>query len=348
MDPGSVQCAAMGRILGILLLLLTTVVTVAAIFVVRVPPKQRPASTEVVERTPERIERGRYLVNNVFGCMDCHAKRDYTRYGAPVSGPLGAGGDCFGEKEAFPGHLCTSNLTPDPETGLGNWTDGEIKRAMREGVGRSGQALFPIMPYGQYRNVSEEDTNATIAYLRSLPPVKNPVPPSKIDFPVKYLIKLAPAPLTAPVPEPGTDPVARGKYLARVSGCVFCHTPVDARHQPIASLELSGGQEFSGPFGVLRSSNLTPHPTGLGNRDVAAFVGLFKAFDVAPDTLPQVSPEQGTVMPWLSRARMTEADLGAIHAYLKSVPPIERVVEKRSLPASLAPKPPNPPQPLQQ
>jgi mono/diheme cytochrome c family protein len=330
----------MGRILGILLLLLAGVVTVAALVVARIQPRQRPASTEVIERTPERIERGRYLVNNVFGCMDCHAQRDYTRFGAPVKGPLGAGGDCFGEAERFPGHLCTSNLTPDPETGLGQWTDGEIKRAIREGVSRDGRALFPIMPYGQYRDASDEDINAAVAYLRSLPPVKNPVPAPKIDFPVKYLIKLAPQPLTGPVPEPAADRVSRGHYLARVSGCIFCHTPVDARHQPIAGQELSGGQEFNGPFGVLRSSNLTPHATGLGSREEASFVGLFKAFDLPSEQLPTIDPKQGTLMPWLSRAKMTEQDLGAIHAYLKTVPPVERAVEKRPPPAGLAvPKP---------
>jgi mono/diheme cytochrome c family protein len=325
---------AMGRVLAILFLLFSLVLGTAATFVVRFQPKQRPPSTDTVARTPERIDRGRYLAENVLGCMDCHAKHDLTHFGNPINGPMGAGGDCFGAKERFPGTLCMPNLTPDNETGLGTWTDGEIKRAMREGVGRDGHALFPIMPYGEYRYLSDNDADAVIAYLRALPAVRNPVPRADIDFPVKYFIKLAPEPLAGPVADPKTgDRVAQGGYLARISGCIACHSPVDQRHQPMAGQMLSGGQEFNGPFGLLRSANLTPHATGLGDRTEAAFVGMFKAFDVPIADLPVVEPKDGTIMPWLSRARMTEADLGAIYAYLKTVPPLERVVEKRPRPA---------------
>jgi hypothetical protein len=323
----------MVRILAILTLIFTVVIGGAAIFVMRFKPAQRPPSTDVVEGTPARIERGRYLVNNVLGCFDCHSERDLTRYGGPAKGPTGAGGDCFGDREKFPGTLCMPNITPHPTAGIGGWTDGELKRAIREGVGRDGEALFPIMPYREYQALSEEDTNATIAYLRTLAPVDKVVPRANIDFPVKYLIKLAPQPLEGPVAEPpATDRLAMGKYLARISGCIACHTPVDTRHQPIPGQELSGGQAFNGPFGTLRSANLTPHATGLGDRTEAVFVGLFKAFAGPPETLPAVTPEANTVMPWASRAQMTDADLGAIFAYLHSVPAIERTVEKRTPP----------------
>ena len=204
------------------------------------------------------------------------------------------GGDCFGENERFPGTLCMPNLTPHPETGLGNWTDGEIKRAIREGVGKQGQALFPIMPYSEYRFLSENDADAVVAYLRSLPAVNNPVPRADIDFPVKFFIKLAPKPLTEAVAEPKSgDRLEQGKYLARVSGCIACHSPVDQRHQPIPGQELSGGQQFAGAFGVIYSSNLTPHATGLGDRTEAAFVGMFKAFDVARRGSARGHPETG-------------------------------------------------------
>jgi mono/diheme cytochrome c family protein len=325
---------AMGRVMAILFLLFSLVLGTAATFVVRYQPRQRPAGTESVARTPDRIARGRYLAEGALGCMDCHAKHDLAHYGNPVTGPMGAGGDCFGARERFPGTLCMSNLTPDPETGLGAWSDGEIKRAIREGVGRDGHALFPIMPYSEYSALSDNDADAVVAYLRALPAVHNPVPAANIDFPVKYFIKLAPTPLPGPVPDPSaTDRVAQGKYLARVSGCIACHSPVDQRHQPLRGQELSGGQEFTGVFGVLRSSNLTPHATGLGDRDQAAFVGLFKSFAVPAADLPLVEPKDGTIMPWLSRARMSEADLGAIYAYLRAVPPIDHVVEKRARPA---------------
>lgn len=322
----------MGRVFAILLLIFTVVIGAAMTFVIRFKPAQRPASRDVVERTPQRIDRGRYLVEHVLGCMDCHSKRDLTRYGGPALGPAGAGGDCFGEQERFPGTLCMPNITPDPDTGIGTWTDGEVARAIREGVGREGQALFPIMPYREYSALSDEDTNAAVAYLRTLAPVANAVPRAHIDIPVRYLIKLAPRPLAGPVAPPAADRIATGKYLARISGCIACHTPVDRRHEPLPGQELSGGQEFNGPFGTLRSANLTPHASGLGEKTEAAFIGQFKAFAVPADSLPVVAPLANTVMPWASRAQMTNDDLGAIYAYLRSVPPIERIVEKRTAP----------------
>jgi hypothetical protein len=142
------------------------------------------------------------------------------------------------------------------------------------------------------------------------------------------------------VPEPDrNDKVAYGKYLARVAGCQSCHTPVDKQHQPLPGQDFSGGQEFPGPWGALRSANLTPHATGLGDRTEAQFVGMFKAFDMPVADLPTVTPDKNTVMPWLTYSKMTEADLGAIYAFLKTVPAIERVVEKRPAPALPAPAP---------
>ena len=93
-----------------------------AVYFATLKPEQRPASTETVERTPARVERGRYLVDVVLGCMDCHSKHDLTRFGGPATGPAGQGGDCLGQAQGFPGQVCMSNITPDPETGLGRWT----------------------------------------------------------------------------------------------------------------------------------------------------------------------------------------------------------------------------------
>lgn len=320
------------KIVGIVLLV---GIGALAVFIATFKPKQRPAVTETVERTPARLARGQYLVNAVLGCMDCHGTRDTSRFAFPLTGPAGSGGECLGPESGLPGRVCAPNITPDPETGIGAWTDGELLRAIREGIGRQGQALFPMMPYTQYRALSDEDARAVVAHLRAQPAVKQVVPRSEVKFPVSFFIKMAPRPLEGPVADPDrADRVAHGRYLARVSGCQFCHTPVDDKHQPIAGQELSGGQEFKFPGGAVRSANLTPHASGLGERDEKAFVGMFKAFAaLAAADVPQVPPEQNTVMPWLSRAQMTEEDLGAVYAYLKSVKPIERTVEKRSPPA---------------
>jgi mono/diheme cytochrome c family protein len=325
----------MGKAFLIVLLAVGVGLAAAAWRKLKAGAPQRPASSETVDRTPARIERGRYLAEQVLGCSDCHSKRDFTRAGSPPVGPRGAGGDCVGEQQGFPATVCMSNITPDVETGIGGWTDGQIMRAIREGVDDQGKALFPLMPYPVYKVVSDEDTRAVVAYLRSLPPVKNRVPPAQVGFPLSYYIKQAPAPLAGPVPEVDrNDRVAYGKYLATVSGCQSCHTPVNGQHEPLAGQELSGGQEFRGPWGVVRSTNLTPHATGLGDRSEQAFVATFKAFAVPAADAPRVTPEQNTPMPWVTRAQMTEADLGAIYAYLRSLPPFDRAVERRARPAA--------------
>src|SRR5216110_697497 len=97
-------------------------------------------------------------------------------FGGPVVSAHNAGSACIGPEQGAPGKICFPNLTPDPETGLGAWTDGEILRAIREGVSRDGRALFPMMPYTEFRALSDEDTRAIVAYLRTMPAVKNAVP----------------------------------------------------------------------------------------------------------------------------------------------------------------------------
>jgi mono/diheme cytochrome c family protein len=324
----------MKKALKVVGIILVVAVGGLAVFVATFKPRQRAAATETIERTPERVEHGRYLVESVLGCMDCHSRRDMSRFGGPLAGPAGAGGECLGPEAGAPGRICAPNITPDSETGLGAWSDGEILRAIREGVDRQGQALFPMMPYTEYAALSDEDARAVVAYLRSLPPVKNAVPDSELGFPVSFFIKMAPQPLAGPVPEPDrADRVAYGKYLARVGGCQFCHTPIDDKHRPLAGQEFSGGHDFKLPGGaVVRSANITPHATGLGGRDEEAFVGMFKAFALPEADLPRVALGQNTAMPWLSLAHMTEPDLRAIYAYLRTVKPIDRVVDKRPHP----------------
>ena len=327
----------MRRMLLTLLAVVVLTFIGGAIYLTTLKPKQRPASTEKVESTPARLERGRYLAEVVFGCFDCHSKHDLNTYGAPPVGPAGQGGECVGETQGFPGQVCMANLTPDKATGLGDWSDGEIIRAVREGVDKEGKALFPMMPYTEYKAISDEDARAMVSYLRSLAPVNNAVPERQVKFPLSIIMKLAPRPLDGPVPEPDRqDKLAYGKYLAKVSGCQFCHTPVDRQHQPIPGQDFGGGQEFPGPWGALRSANLTPHANGLGGKTEQQFIGMFKAFDMPVADLPVVTPEKNTVMPWLSRAKLTAADLGAIYAFLKTVTPIDRVVEKRPKPIGTA------------
>ena len=286
-----------------------------AFYAVTFRPAQRPAPAETVDRLPRRLARGQYLVTSVLDCFGCHSGRDWKRYAGPLSGPPGAGSeDCLTAEHGAPGRICFPNITPDAEAGLGRWTDGEILRALREGVDKDGKALFPLMPYREYRSLSDEDARSVVAYLRILPAVRNTPPASRIDLPLSVFMKLAPQPLKAAVPvmDP-TDRTVYGQYLATIAGCRFCHTPVDDRQQPIAGKEFAGGQVFRGPWGVVRSSNLTPHATGLGARTKENFIALFKAYDNAESRDLPVKPEENTVMPWLGLSGMAEEDMGAIY-----------------------------------
>jgi mono/diheme cytochrome c family protein len=317
----------MKKILGVLLALVVLAVAGVALYVTLSKPAQRPASTETVEITPARVQRGEYLAKHVTACLTCHAQPDWTRYAGPPQGPPGAGGDCL-QGKGIPGAICSANITPDKETGLGGWTDGEILRAMREGVDRDGKALFPLMPYEEYSRMSDEDARSIVAYLRSMPAVSYEAPPTHLDFPLGHFIKQVPKPLSGPVAEPDrSDPVRYGEYLASIGACKFCHSPVDEKHQLIPGKLFSGGHSLFGQWGVVRSANLTSHETGLGNRTKAEFIGLFRAFS-DPSTAPKVKEGHNTGMPWWAYSGMTDEDLGAIYDYLRSLPPVENRVEK--------------------
>ena len=120
----------------------------------------------------------------------------------------------------LPGHVVPPNITPDPETGAGRWTDDMLARAIREGIGHDGHALFPFMPYPDFRYASDEDLASVIVYLRSIPPIRKALPQTEIIFPVKYLIRSVPQPITEPVPQPDVStPVKRGEYLVTIAGC---------------------------------------------------------------------------------------------------------------------------------
>lgn len=300
----------------------------AALYLVAVFPRSQPASPEAIEVTPARLARGTYLAQHVLLCSECHSDRDWTLYSAPSVLPTGAGRtDCLGAGQAmaglaadFPGRICFPNLTADRETGVGAWTDGELLRAVREGVDREGHALFPIMPYFIFRHLSEEDARSLVVWIRSLPAVSRAHPAKAVDFPVNLFIRLVPQPLTAKIPEPDpANSVDYGKYLATIGRCAFCHSPREGqRPEPIPGRLFAGGNEFRGPFGIRLSSNLTPDPSGLGSTTREEFIALFRRH-AAPQP---VLPEENTIMAWSAYAAMTDADLGAIYDYLRTLPPV--------------------------
>jgi hypothetical protein len=203
----------LARYVGIAVLVLVVVAAVGITFTIGwrpfIGPKARPVTNRTFERTPQRLERGRYLAVAVAGCVGCHSEHDWKKNrGAIPSGMEGAG-EVMPITE-LPGRIAAPNITPDAETGAGTWTDDQLARAIREGIGHDGRALFPMMPYEAFRKMSDEDLASVIVYLRSLPAVRRSLPKSEIIFPVNYLIRGVPQPLTAPVASQDLrDPVQR-------------------------------------------------------------------------------------------------------------------------------------------
>jgi mono/diheme cytochrome c family protein len=229
-----------------------------------------------------------------------------------VAGTHGAGSPDFPLLD-LPGDVNPPNITPDKETGAGNWTDDQLARAIREGIGYDGRALFPFMPYENFRHLSDEDLASVIVYLRSLAPVRRAVPGTELIFPVKYLIRSAPHPLEAPVPEPDTStPVKRGDYLVTIGGCRDCHTP-QHNGQRMPELDLAGGFLLRGPWGEVASANITQAPSGIPYYDEGLFVAAMRTGWVKARKLSQI-------MPWWNFREMSDEDLKSIFAYLRAVP----------------------------
>src|SRR3712207_2658678 len=136
-----------------------------------------------------------------FACHTTYDPKDPVKSYAAATNK-GGGGSLDADGAPW---LIAPNITPDEETGAGKWTDDMFARAIREGIGHDGRALFPAMPYQNYRNYSDEDVAAIVVYLRSIPPVRNELPKSEIPFPLSRLINLVPEPLTGPVAEPDTS-----------------------------------------------------------------------------------------------------------------------------------------------
>jgi cytochrome c2 len=284
-----------------------------------------------VEITDSHLERGNYLANHVMVCIDCHSLRDWQSFsGPPIAGTEGAGGEIFGREFGFPGVFISPNITP---YGLKDWTDGEIFRTITTGVNKSGKAIFPVMPYLSYGKMDKSDIISVIAYIRTLPELASTIPEREIDFPVSLIINTIPkkASLTT-IPNPENN-VDYGRYVTLASACADCHTKeVEGK---VVGEYLAGGFEFRFPDGsVLRSSNITPHVTGIGLWDRDFFINRFKDYTADDYELPVVQPgEFQTVMPWFMYSGMTVEDLGAIFDYLKTATPVENVVERFSVAA---------------
>ncbi len=252
-----------------------------------------------------RLERGRYLMQSIVACGNCHTPQGPD---GPMPGMELAGGLKIEDK---PFTAIASNITPDRETGIGKWTDAQIVTAIREGRRPDGSIIGPPMPIGLYRGMSDNDARAIVAYLRSVKPVKNQVAKSE------YRIPLPPGygpPVGKVADVPRTDKLAYGRYLAGPLGhCVECHSPAGPQGAPDLENRLgAGGFSFFGPWGVSVSTNITP-----------AGLSKYSDGDLKKVITTGVRPDGSRLKPPMGVAyyvRMRPADLDALVAYLRSLP----------------------------
>ncbi len=317
------------RVLLVFVLVIVTGLAAMAVYVKKALPDVGAAPDLQIERTQERIERGRYLANNVMACMDCHSQRDWTVFAGPIKeGTFGAGGEKFGKEMHFPGTLYSANITPH---GLASWSDGEIFRAITTGQTKTGNALFPLMGYQSYGKMDKEDLFSIIAYLRTLPSIENDVPERELDFPVNFIVNSIPEKASLSAMPAKSNKVAYGKYLVSIANCQDCHSQVDKKGNLVEGTEFGGGRVFNFPNGtIVTSPNISAdEETGIGFWTEEAFVQKFKQYsDGSYQSQKLGAGDFNTPMPWFMYTGMDTSDLSAIYTYLRTVKKIENPVIK--------------------
>jgi mono/diheme cytochrome c family protein len=265
------------------------------------------ASTVAMAETP--VERGGYLANTIMTCGNCHTPKGPP---AAVAGKDFSGGLTFDEP---PFKVTAPNITPDKDTGIGKWSAAQIKTALIDGVRPDGVRLAPIMPYEFYAILTPSDTNAIVAYLQSLKPVTNKVPDPIYKMPFGlHRFPGTEKPLSAADMK---NKVKRGFYLVSIGHCLECHTPM-VRGQLELDKIGKGGREFPGPWGKSVSRNITASKTaGIGSwtdAEIKRAITQGKRKDGSP-----LKPPMG----YGYYAKMTNSDLDAVVAYIRTLAPKE-------------------------
>lgn len=255
-------------------------------------------------------ERGEYMLS-AAGCIACHT--------VPDGGAFLAGGR---ELKTDFGSFFTPNITPDPETGIGNWTDADFVRALREGVSPDGGHYYPTFPYTSYTRMTRQDMLDLKAYLDTVPAVRNPVRDHDLPFPFSVRASMFGWKMlffddTPFVPDPDrSEAWNRGAYLVTGPGhCGECHTPRNFLGVVDSDRPLAGNA--NGPEGE-PVPNITPGPGGIGDwseDDIvsALEIGLLPDGDFIGGAMTDVVEE--------STSKLTADDLQAIATYLKALPP---------------------------
>ncbi len=248
-------------------------------------------ASKVVSRsfahTPQRLARGKYLVE-LAHCFDCHSERDAK--GNQVPGMEGAGRVLPPEESNIPRphFLVCPNITPDRETGARSWSDAQLARALREGIGHDGRILDKTMPYWNFRYLTDEDLASIIVFLRSVPAVHHPLP--KRDLAAQPVIDWRPDVQPPALPSDAPAAARRGEYLGHIRTCTGCHTTADPEGHVVPAMLFAGGRVFVRPWGTIASANLTRDPSGISYYDEAQFIRTIRTGRVGARALNRTMP----------------------------------------------------------
>jgi mono/diheme cytochrome c family protein len=241
----------------------------------------------------------------VVACGNCHIPRDDK---GQLQRDKGLSGGLLLDIAPFKAY--PANLTPDPATGIGKWTDAQLAKAIREGVRPDKSVIGPPMPVEYYRHLADADLAAIIAYLRAQPAVSNVVPRSTYRIPLPPSYGPPVGKVKAPAPR---DKVKYGQYLVEIGHCMECHTPRNEKGEILRAQLGAGGQVIEGPWGKSVSRNLTP--TGLKDWTDAQ---IAKAIREGVDRNGQpYRPPMGFEF----YKHISDADIAAIVAYLRTLKP---------------------------
>lgn len=270
------------------------------------------------------IARGEYLAYGPAHCASCHVPMDrFAEVEGGIKIPLSGGW----EISMVPGTFRAPNITPDEETGIGQFSDAKIARALRYSVSHKDEFLMPFMAF---QEMSDEDLTAIISFLRSQEAIRNEVEPSKLSFIGKTGLAFGmvkpEGPLNTPPKSVLRDTSSEyGAYFARaVAGCYNCHTERDMKSGEFIGKPFAGGMRFAGD-GLSQgysfvSPNITPDRENgiMADWDETAFIVRMQAGRV----------HEGSPMPWGAYSQTDEADLKALYRYLKTVEPVNKKIEK--------------------
>jgi mono/diheme cytochrome c family protein len=263
-----------------------------------------------IAQTP--AERGAYLVNAVMACDGCHTPRD--KKGFDMTRRF-SGGSQVWETAAYT--VRGTNITPDRETGIGAWSDAEIKRSLTDGTHRLGRPMAPQMPYPFYKVLTARDLDAVVAYLRTVAPVSREVPTPVYKAAMHAdLVPGGEKPFTE---ADLRDPVKRGFYLATIAHCMECHGRRPDGTQDYRNAWGKGGFVFKGPWGSAVTPNITSHPT--------AGIGSWTDAEIRRSLTHGVSRDGRAFKQPMARqdyfSKMSAEDLDALIAWIRTIPPLE-------------------------